>query len=136
MDDQRTDREGGVNAGSLKSSEQIVSKIADTIVGIHERPHLYVGSTTRPGDADRLHILLHELHSLWAFAQNREKEFVAAYRKLGDKYFSGPLAFAGAFRKANPDKEEAAASAHVLYCWAEIDSLLGIPIPKNLNPTH
>jgi hypothetical protein len=58
----------------MRTVEQVIGQLAEIIADIHNRPSLYIDSTSKPRAADFLESLMGILHRLWAFAQSRDKE--------------------------------------------------------------
>lgn len=115
----------------MKTPEQILAEASKTIAHIHNRPSMYIGSTTRANAADIFDGIMWIAHGFWATVQSREKEFrdvVDAVRELHECSCQG---FPDAFRRHNPSSEEGLVFQHVRECWAEIDAKLGIDVSED-----
>lgn len=115
----------------MKSAEEILAEANTTIAGIHNRPTMYVGSTSRPNAADIFDGIIWTAHWFWAVIQSRQRELYDIAASVREAHRCGCRGFSDAYRRQYPDSDELAVFEYVRKCWAEIDAKLGIDISED-----
>jgi hypothetical protein len=114
----------------MKTPEQLLESVSQTIASIHRYPTMYVGSKSSPGYANALDTVMWMAHWFWATIQSRESDFCNARNRIRKQHGFSCETFSDGYRRLHPAAEESAAFAYALKCWAEVDQLLMIDISK------
>lgn len=114
----------------VKTVDEILTEATTTIAHIHNRPSMYVGSESQAGAANTLDGMMWIAHWFWATIQSRQAEFRRVHDAVREIHKCSCQGFPDAFRRLNPDADEASALHFVRKCWAEIDSRLEIDISE------
>ena len=112
----------------MKSAHEILAEVTETIVRMHHRPQMYIGSTGSPRAAEIYDGMMWVAHWFWATAQNRERDLGNAKSAVITSRECGNIGFAASFRERNPNANEHSVFEYVRDCWSEIDTTLGIDI--------
>ena len=116
----------------MKSSEQILAAAHGTIARMHNRPSMYIGSTSRQNSADIFDGMIWIAHWFWATIQSRENEFITIVATVRETHQCSSLGFPDAFRRHNPISDDELVFQHVRRCWTEIDAKLGIDVSEEV----
>ncbi len=112
----------------MKSVEEILAEASFTIAHVHNRPSMYIASTMQPRAADAMDGILRIAHWFWATIQDREDEYGNVLSAVRKRHECSSQGFPDAFRRLNPDADEAAAFQFVMSSWQEVDAELGIDV--------
>ena len=108
----------------MKATDQIVAELAYRIGLIYyHRPLMYGGT---PAGVE---LLLWTLHSLWAFAVEREEEFDVEWRAELEREDCGAFDFSYRYSLNHPQASEDEIVAYTVKHWAIVSDRLNVPIP-------
>jgi hypothetical protein len=111
----------------MKTIEQAIAEVRETILNIRKRPGMYVGLPPHhPGATDAINDVLWISHWFWTFMQSREDDFRNKFHELCILRGRGEITFVTCFRQDHPEADEAAVYQYTLDCWAEIGEMLGL----------
>jgi hypothetical protein len=108
----------------MKSLQQTIDDLTLRIGCIYyHRPLMYGGS------ADGVDVILHLLHSIWAYAVDRESEFEREWRSEMEREDCDSANFAFRYKMKHPNASEAEIASYVVEHWKRISLVLSVPIP-------
>src|SRR4051812_30403568 len=108
----------------MKSADEILAMILETIANIYGRPAMYASGPDGAED------VLWHLHLLWLRGMGFETDRL--HRALGqveDAQHRGAMNFPTFYRNRGDQADDAEVTRYVVKMWKEVDETLGIELP-------
>ena len=114
----------------MRSATEILEQLDKTIAHMHNRVTLYAGPLDAPSAADVIEGMFWQVHSWWAWIQQRDKDFQRVLATIHTQHKCGAMNFAGSYRRGHPNATEEEVSRFVLDAWKDVSVALGIDITE------
>ena len=110
----------------MKSSEEILERLSQTIAHMHRRPGMHADSLSASSAASVLDGIVWQAHTLWAWIQDRDREFRRTFDAIREQRSCGPFSFADYYRREHPEATNEDVSKFVLSIAPDNTASIGV----------